>query len=60
MIEISNHHLDILTDKLPRVLSLAREKEASLTLRQREDLRQLQLLHNQLTKKKFNNKQIRT
>ena len=57
MIEISNRHFDLLIDKLPRILTMARKQE--LSLRQQEDIRQLQLLHNQLQKKKnymFNSK----
>jgi hypothetical protein len=57
MIEISNRHFDLLIDKLPRILAMARKQE--LSLRQQEDIRQLKLLHNQLQKKKnckFNNK----
>lgn len=50
MIEISNRHFDLLIDKLPRILAMVRKQE--LSLRQQEDLRQLQLLHNQLQKKK--------
>lgn len=52
MIEISNRHLDIIIEKLPRVLALAKMQET--TLQQSEDIRQLQLLHRKLKKKKFN------
>ncbi len=54
MKEISNRQFSQLTEKLPRILALARGARRSLTLRQYEDIRQLQLLHNQLVKKKFN------
>ena len=57
MIEISNRHFDLLIDKLPSILSMARKQ--GLSLRQQEDIRQLQLLNNQLQKKKncnFNSK----
>jgi hypothetical protein len=57
MIEISNRHFDIIINKLPRVLAMARKQRTSLTLRQCEDIRQLQLLHLQLTKKLNNKKQ---
>lgn len=56
MIEISNRHYDIIMDKLPRVITMARKNGASLTLRQCEDIRQLLLLHTQLKKKKKSNK----
>lgn len=49
MIEISNRHFALLIDKLPRVLELARQRQASL--RQTEDLRQLFLLHKQFKDK---------
>lgn len=52
MIEISNRHLDIIIEKLPRVLAIAKMHEE--TLQQSEDIRQLQLLHRKLKKKKFN------
>lgn len=52
MIEISNRHLDIIIEKLPRVLAMAKMQET--TLQQSEDIRQLQLLHRKLKKKKFN------
>ena len=57
MIEISNRHFDIIIDKLPRVLNdlLQKSRTSPLTLRQTEDIRQLQLMCQQL-KKKFNNK----
>lgn len=50
MIEISNRHLDIIIEKLPRVLAMAKMQET--TLQQSEDIRQLQLLHRKLKKKK--------
>lgn len=52
MIEISNRHLDLIIEKLPRVLAMAKMQET--TLQQSEDIRQLQLLHRKLKKKKFN------
>lgn len=56
MIEISNRHYALLIDKLPRVLAMARKQGTSLTLRQCEDIRQLQLLHCQLKKKNKSHK----
>ena len=53
MIEISNRHYALLIDKLPRVLDMARKH---LSLRQQEDIRQLQLMHNQLSRKYNPNK----
>ena len=49
MIEISNRHFDLLIDKLPRILAIASKQE--LSLRQQEDIRQLKLFYNKLTKK---------
>ncbi len=57
MTEISNRHFDIIINKLPRILAMARKQGKSLTLRQLEDIRQLQLLHEQFTKKLNNKKQ---
>lgn len=49
MIEISNRHFDMLVEKLPCVLDMARRQD--MTLRQSEDIRQLTLLHKQLKRK---------
>lgn len=49
MIEISNRHFDMLVEKLPCILEMARRQD--MTLRQSEDIRQLTLLHKQLTRK---------
>ena len=57
MTEISNRHFDIIINKLPRILAMARKQGKSLTLRQLEDIRQLRLLHEQFTKKLNNKKQ---
>lgn len=54
MKEISNRQLDQLIEKLPSILALARGAKQQLTLRQYEDIRQIQLLHSQLKKKKSN------
>lgn len=54
MIEISNRHYALLIDKLPRVLDMARKQH--LSLRQQEDIRQIQLMHNQLSRKYNPNK----
>lgn len=56
MKEVSNRQFDKLIEKLPRVLAMAQRHGKPLTLSQGEDIRQLQLLHSQLLKKKFNNK----
>ena len=49
MIEILNRHFDMLVEKLPCVLDMARRQD--MTLRQSEDIRQLTLLHKQLARK---------
>lgn len=50
MIEISNRHFDMLVEKLPCILDMAR-RQKDMTLRQSEDIRQLTLLHKQLKRK---------
>ena len=51
MIEISNRHCEIILDKLPRILEMARNGEKPHTLSQSEDIRLLSLLHARLRKK---------
>jgi hypothetical protein len=46
---ISNRHFDMLVEKLPCILDMARRQD--MTLRQSEDIRQLTLLHKQLKRK---------
>lgn len=50
MKEISNRNFDMLVEKLPCVLDMARRQQ-EMTLRQSEDIRQLTLLHKQLKRK---------
>lgn len=50
MIEIANRHVELLVDKLPRILDLARTQK--LSLKQLNDIRQLGLILNQLQKKR--------
>ena len=50
MISISNRHFDMLVEKLPCILEMARRQQ-DMTLRQSEDIRQLTLLHKQLARK---------
>lgn len=49
MIEIANRHVELLVDKLPGILDLARRQ--NLSLKQLNDIRQLGLILNQLQKK---------
>ena len=51
MKEISNRHFNLLIDKLPSLLAMARRQGKPLSTRQHEDIRQLQVLHRQLLKK---------
>lgn len=53
MKQISNRHYDLLMEKLPRVLRMAREGGGAATLRQQEDIRLLALMCRQLEKKNF-------
>lgn len=50
MIEIANRHVELLVDKLPGILDLARTQK--LSLKQLNDIRQLGLILNHLQKKK--------
>lgn len=54
MKQISNRHFSLIIDKLPRILKLARQS-GGLSLRQAEDIRQLQLLHIQFVKQQQKN-----
>lgn len=56
MKQISNRQFLLLLDKLPRVIALARSSGQRLSLRQSEDIRQLLLLHSQLSRKQSNDK----
>lgn len=51
MKEISNRQFQMLVDKLPQVIQLARAQGEPLTIRQSEDIRLLDVLHKQLRNK---------
>lgn len=51
MKEISNRQFQMLVDKLPQVIQLARARGEPLTIRQSEDIRLLEVLHKQLRNK---------
>ena len=51
MKDISNRQFELLLDKLPRLIEIARSRGEPLTIRQSEDIRLLEVLHKQLRNK---------
>ncbi len=51
MKDISNRQFELLLDKLPRLIEIARVRGETLTIRQSEEIRLLEVLHKQLRNK---------